>query len=249
MRQSPEALEAVSLTFGFGTPLLLSGPFHRSGLLHGTAHPRFGGLRQPGQSFSLFPRRGHKRIGLLAEHPADVADLRLQGGYHVLVNVLDGRLQRRLARGDVALLTIPHGRVHRVGPYALLSPATQVLGGQYLLQGQVFGVGLVHHRPDIVSNVCGIPFERLRGEISEAKLTPTELERYHKLMSALGPHLHFANWGKDRSRSIRGDLRTEIERFSALRGGIDVLIFDWIGAARRNATGGRRRATRANDNS
>ncbi len=85
--------------------------------------------------------------------------------------------------------------------------------------------------PRIASNVGNIPFNKVRKGVHRDKLLPGEYERYEKLRGALGANLNFANWGKDRSRSIRADLRAEVERFIAQHGRIDVLIFDWIGGA------------------
>ena len=86
-------------------------------------------------------------------------------------------------------------------------------------------------QPRIVSNLCGIRFDRIRGGLQRSTLSLEERNRYEKICGSLGANLHFADWSKNRSRSIRTDLRAEVERFVTLNGRVDVVIFDWIGRA------------------
>ena len=86
-------------------------------------------------------------------------------------------------------------------------------------------------QPRIVSNLCGIRFDRIRGGLQRSALSLDERSRYEKICGSLGANLHFADWSKNRSRSIRTDLRTEVERLAAQNGRVDVVIFDWIGRA------------------
>jgi hypothetical protein len=85
--------------------------------------------------------------------------------------------------------------------------------------------------PRIVSNICRIPFNWVRLGMERSILSSEEWERYEKLRRTLGVNLRFADWRQNRSRSIRADLRAEVERFVAAHGDLDVLIFDWIGRA------------------
>ena len=86
-------------------------------------------------------------------------------------------------------------------------------------------------QPRIVSNLCGIRFDRIRGGLQRSTLSLEERNRHEKICGSLGANLHFADWSKSRSRSIRTDLRAEVERFITLNGRVDVVIFDWIGRA------------------
>lgn len=85
--------------------------------------------------------------------------------------------------------------------------------------------------PRIVSNQCNIPFSRIKGGVNEQELQPDEHKRYRQLFEILSANLHFANWGKDRSRSISNDLDGEVREFVKLHGRLDVVIFDYIGGA------------------
>ena len=113
--------------------------------------------------------------------------------------------------------------------------ATQ-LGANFSIRGQRTLLITTEQPPPellarIASSTCNIPFERLRAGVESARLTPEEAERYRKMSRILGENLFFADWSKDRSRSIRADLRAEVERFITTHGRLDVLIFDWIGGA------------------
>ena len=85
--------------------------------------------------------------------------------------------------------------------------------------------------PRIVSNFCNILFSRIKAGVVERALQPEELKRYQRLREVLAANLHFADWGRDRSRSIAADLNAEIKAFIKSHGRLDVLIFDYIGGA------------------
>ena len=98
--------------------------------------------------------------------------------------------------------------------------------------------------PRIASNRCGILFEKVRQGIQRDNLTAKEYERYEKLRASLARNLYFADWSRDRSRSIRANLQAEIDRFIAANQRLDVLLFDWIGGALGARTGGDQHALR-----
>ena len=131
-------------------------------------------------------------------------------------------------RGEFSLIIAPSGG-------GKTTFATQ-LAGSFGLQGQKVLFITTEQPPSellprIASNRCGILFDKVRQGIQRDKLKAEEYERYEKLRASLGRNLFFADWSRDRSRSIRTDLREEIGRFIAVHHRLDVLIFDWIGGA------------------
>lgn len=144
------------------------------------------------------------------------------------LRALDLSLGGGLGQGEWSLVIAPSGS----GKTAL---ATQ-LGANFGIRSQKTLLITTEQPPSelllrIVSNICNIPFDRIRAGIERARLMPEEEERYKRMKPILGKNLFFADWSKDRSRSIRADLRAEVERFIAAHGHLDVLIFDWIGGA------------------
>lgn len=82
--------------------------------------------------------------------------------------------------------------------------------------------------PRMVSCHCDIPFDIVKDGINLDRLSPEERERVVRLTDATET-LKIMKWQTIGQRSIVQDLDDELKRYADEHGGIDFLVFDWLG--------------------
>lgn len=93
--------------------------------------------------------------------------------------------------------------------------------------------------PRIISNFCGVPFNRIKDKVDLNLFQPQERAKYEELKEVLEQRLSFVEWKADRGLSVTDDLDNELKRYQDKHGGIDFVILDWIGGALGSAFKGK----------
>jgi KaiC/GvpD/RAD55 family RecA-like ATPase len=143
------------------------------------------------------------------------------------INKLDHAMGGGFGRKEGNLIISPTGGGKTVCACQLAgSFASQNLKGILLTTEQ----GHEELEPRLVSNFCGIPFERIKDKVDLKLLNPSERQKYDDFREKMRGRLFFSEW-RDSSKAAHTHLEEEVDRIAQKVGQVDFLIVDWIGGA------------------
>ena len=86
--------------------------------------------------------------------------------------------------------------------------------------------------PRIVSAICNVPFDTIKDRVVTTKFERDQLMEYAKLRERLtAKTFSFVNWDADSETDVMAEVDSIIERAGSTMGGVDYVIFDWLGKA------------------